>query len=122
MSLIFKQRCTNGLGGISMQSRKDRRQDFFWPLFRVALIWLVVAQGALMISPSLELSPEPFVYLAIVGFAVQSIRSLVSSVMAYGFSWRIYIILSVCLAAGTGLISRLPSVDLDGAVIAESIS
>jgi hypothetical protein len=105
-----------------MQSRKARQSDFFWPLFRAALIWLVVAQGALMISPSLELSPEPFVYLAIVGFAVQSIRSLVTSVMAYGFSWRIYIILSVCLAAGTGLLSRLPSVDLDWAVLAESIS
>lgn len=105
-----------------MESRRARQSDFFWSLVKAAGISLLVAQGALMVSPSLELSPEPFVYLAILGFAVQSIRVLVGSVMADGFSWRIYIILSVCLAAGTGIVSRLPSVDLNGSVIAERIS
>jgi len=105
-----------------MESRKAKQSDFFWPLVKAAGISLLVAQGALMVSPSLELSPEPFVYLAIVGFAAQSIRVLVSSVLADGFSWRIYIILSVCLAAGTGIVSRLPSVDLSGSNIAELVS
>src|SRR5262245_5496423 len=105
-----------------MQSRKAGQSDFIWSILRAALIWLVVAQGALMISPSLEMSPEPLVYLAIAGFAAQSIQSVVGSVMADGFSWRIYIILSVCLAAGTGLVSRLPAVDLDGAALSEWIS
>ena len=105
-----------------MELRKATRTDFVWPLVKAAGFWLLVAQGALIVSPTLEMSPEPLVYLATIGFGIQCIRVLVRSLMDYGVSWRIYTIVALCLAAGGGIVSRLPTVDFNGAVIAHRIS
>jgi hypothetical protein len=77
------------------------------PLVKAAGFWFVGAQAALLIAPTLRVTPRALVYLATAGFGVHSVQILLRSVIASGFSWRICLMVVACLAAGVGMSSTL---------------
>jgi hypothetical protein len=97
-------------------------RSFVWPLIKAAGFWFLFAEAALLIAPTADTSPQPFVYFAAAAFGIQSVRLLLGSLMAYGFSWRLGLYAAACVAVAIGICSMLPTIDLNGAASADRTS
>src|SRR5437773_9780842 len=106
-----------------MESHKGvQGSSFVWPLIKAAGFWFLFAEVALFVAPTVDTSARPFVYFAAAAFGLQSVGLLLGSLMAHGFSWRLGLYAGACAAAGIGICSMLPTIELDGAAGASRIS
>jgi hypothetical protein len=84
-------------------------------LFKLALFWFLFAQGVFVVAPKVGLPPEAFVYAAVAAFALQAIGVLLTSLMAYGFSWRLCFLAVACLVVGIAITSTFSAIISFGA-------
>ena len=85
-----------------------RPNSLVWPLVKVAGFWCVLAQFALILSYTLDISPVPFVYFVTAAFALQSVSVLLGALFADGLSWRLFFCAGVCFVVGIGIFTALP--------------
>jgi hypothetical protein len=95
------------------RGKDSQNRSFVWPLLKAAAFWFLVAQAAILVTPSLELSPTPFVYFATLAFVVQSVGMLLGAIVTYGFSWKLVFVLVSWLALGLSIYSTLPTFKWD---------
>jgi hypothetical protein len=99
-----------------MQSRKIMAAgSLVWPLFKLALFWFLFAQAVFVVAPKVSLPPSPFVYVAVAAFALQAIGVLLTSLMAYGLSWRLCFLTVACLLIGIAITSTFSAIASFGA-------
>jgi hypothetical protein len=98
------------MGGV-MRSRKIMAAgSMVWPLFKLALFWFLFGQAVFVVAPRVGLPAAPFVYVAVAAFAMQAIGVLLTSLMAYGFSWRLCSLAVACLLIGIAITSTLSDI------------
>jgi hypothetical protein len=86
-----------------------------WPLFKLAIFWFLFAQAVFIVTPKVGLPASPFVYVAVAAFALQAIGMLLTSLMAYGLSWRLCFLTVACLLIGIAITSTFSDIVSFGA-------
>ena len=99
-----------------MRSRKIiSASSLTWPLFKLALFWFLFAQAVFVVAPRVGLPASAFVYVAVAAFAMQAIGVLLTSLMAYGISWRLCFLAVACVLIGIAINSTFSAIVSFGA-------